>query len=200
MRDRMHRIALVVLVVLGSLGAVGQVLYFPKDAFSDDSNSDRFKAGWYSTHLKALSEPSLLQLASKPSCESYRFVWLRTFHHPVVVRLDIRADGIGELTTKVSNGAGGYKPGQIIQNLSRPLTREQTNMFLARLGKDKFWELPSYENSGGNDGSQWIIEGVKDGKYHVVDRWTPNEGPVRELGLALALGLAELKIPKNEVY
>jgi len=198
----MHRIALAVLVLLGSLGAVAQAPYFPKGAFSDDSNGDRFKAEWYSTHLKALNEPSLLQFASKPSLESYRFVWLRTFHHPVVVRLDIRADGVGELTAKVSNGAGGYKPGQIIQNVSRPLTREQTSMFLAQLGKDKFWELPSYENSGrgGNDGSQWIVEGVKDGKYHVVDRWTPSEGPVRELGVTLALGLAELKIPKDDLY
>ena len=198
----MQRIILVTLVLLGVLGAHAQEPYFPKGAFSDDSRSDLFKAEWYSTYLKALSEPSLQQLVSNPSSESYRFVWLRTFHHPVVVRLDIRPDGVGELTTKVSNGSGGYTPGQIIQNLSRPLTREQTNMFLARLGKDKFWELPGYENSGrgGEDGSQWIIEGMKDGKYHVVDRWTPSEGPVRELGLTLAVGLAELKIPKDDLY
>jgi len=198
----MHRIALVALVLLGPFGAVAQAPYFPKGAFSEDSNSDRFKAEWYSTHLKALNEPSLLQLASKLSSESYRFVWLRTFHHPVVVRLDIRADRVGELTAKVSNGAGGYKPGQIIQNVSRPLTREQTNMFLAQVGRANFWQLPSYENSRreGEDGSQWIIEGVKDGKYHVVDRWTPSEGPVRELGVTLALGLADLKIPKDDLY
>jgi hypothetical protein len=198
----MHRITFLALLLLGVLGAHAQESYFPKGAFSDDTRSDLFKAKWYSTHLKALNEPSLLRLASKPSCESYRFVWLRTFHHPVIVRLDITADGIGLLTTKVSNGAGGYKPGQLIENLSRSLTREQTNMFLASIGKNKFWELPNYENSGeeGADGSQWIIEGVKGGKYHIVDRWTPNAGPVRELGLTMALGLAELKIPKNALY
>jgi len=198
----MRRIALVAVVLLCILGAYGQEPYFPKGAFSDDTHVDPFIARWYSTYLTALREPSLLQLTGKPSCETYRFVWLRTFHHPVIVRLDIRADGIGELTAKVSNGTGGYEPGQLIQDISRPLTREQTDTFLAKVGTVKFWELPSYENSGGGgeDGSQWIIEGVKEGKYHVVDRWTPSKGAVRELGLTLALGLAELKVPKDELY
>jgi hypothetical protein len=41
---------------------------------------------------------------------------------------------------------------------------------------------------------------VKDGKYHVVDRWSPSRGPVHELGIALALTLAHLKIPKDQIY
>ena len=52
----------------------------------------------------------------------------------------------------------------------------------------------------GTDGSQWIIEGVKKGQYHVVDRWMPKDGMVRELGLLLALDFAKLNIPKNEIY
>jgi hypothetical protein len=189
-------------LALETLGAQAQEFYFPKGTFSDDPGWDLFTAVWYSTHLKALNEPSLLHLSSKPSYESYRFVWLRTFRHPVTVRLDITVDGIGELTTKVSDGLGGYMPGEIIENFSRRLTRERTSLFLAGVEKNKFWELPSYDNSGplGLDGSQWIIEGVKDGKYHVVDQWTPKTGPIRELGLELALGLAELKIPKHELY
>ena len=52
----------------------------------------------------------------------------------------------------------------------------------------------------GTDGSQWVIEGVRAGRYHVVDRWTPSKGVVRELGLMLAFDLAKMDIPKNEIY
>ncbi|HTC43957.1 MAG TPA: hypothetical protein VK696_02810 [Steroidobacteraceae bacterium] len=32
------------------------------------------------------------------------------------------------------------------------------------------------------DGSQWIVE-VRDGnRYHYVDRWSPQDGPVPEIG------------------
>lgn len=85
-----------------------QETYFPKGVLSSDARGDLFRANWYSKHLKALEEPSLLGLAKNPSLQSYRFVWLRTFHHPVIVRLDIMADGTGDLTVKVASGAGGY--------------------------------------------------------------------------------------------
>jgi hypothetical protein len=180
--------------------SIAQETFFPEKALSDDSWSDRFRAKWYSRQLEALEEPSLLELA-KNSYESYRFLWLRSFHHPVAVRFDMRADGIGVLTTKVASGAGGFKPGHLVENMSRPLTRAQTQAFLARLKKVGFWSLPSPVNDQtGPDGSEWIIEGVKEGKYHVVDRWSPNEGAVHELGLYLAIGLAQMNVPKDEIY
>jgi hypothetical protein len=170
-------------------------------ALADDHWGDQFKADWYSQELKVLEEPSLLQVAGNPSAESYRFLWLRTFRHPVAIRLDMRRDGIGVLTTKVASGTGGFKPGHLVENTSRPLTREQTQAFLARAKKVDFWLLPSHVNDQtGTDGSQWIIEGVKEGKYHIVDRWSPREGAVRELGVTLAIGLAHMNVPKDELY
>jgi hypothetical protein len=69
------------------------------------------------------------------------------------------------------------------------------------LDKLNFWKMPNPVNDQrGTDGSQWIIEGVKGGLYHVLDRWSPEKGIVRELGLILALELAQMDIPKNEIY
>ncbi len=197
----MHRNAIVLLVLVASVTLSAQEPYFPKDALSDNPRSDLFRSDWYSKDLKALQEPSLLQFAKNQSLESYRFVWLRTFHHPVVVRLDLASDGTGQLTTKVSSGAGGYDPGHIVENKSRPVTREEAEKFLARVKQEQFWELPSRETPAtvGCDGSQWIIEGVTGGKYHVIDRWTPRKGPVRDLGLVF-LKLAQMKIPRDELY
>jgi hypothetical protein len=199
----MRRMTFFLLFLLCSLAAaLGQESYFPQGVLEDNPQGDSFRSNWYSKHLKALGEPSLSQMAKDSKAESYRFVWLRTFHHPVIVRVDIKADGSAELTTKVSNGAGGYEPGKLIENASRPLIQRQTDKFLATIKRLQFWELPTNETSEGVgcDGSQWIIEAVKDGKYHVVDRWTPGKGAVHDLGLTFIFGLAQMRIPKDELY
>lgn len=191
-------IVCVMLVAVATMTA--QTTYFPKGALSAKERSDNFKARWYSDQLKALDEPSLLEEAKNPSLESYRFVWLRTFHHPVAVRLDMKADGSGVLTTKIASGAGGYEPGKLTKNTSLSLDRESVERFLGQIKSGGFWDLPSYDTVMGFDGAEWIIEGVKNGTYHVVNRWSPTQGPVYELGSTLAMTLAKLKIPKNEFY
>jgi hypothetical protein len=44
------------------------------------------------------------------------------------------------------------------------------------LAKANFWHLPVRDERNGLDGSTAIIEGVKDGKYQVVNRWSPKRG------------------------
>jgi hypothetical protein len=185
------------MIVLGVTHASGQ--YFPKSSL--DLRADDFKSGWYTSQLQALQEPSLLRLAKDTSAESYRFLWLRTFNHPIAIRLEPKPDGTSILTTKIASGAGGYRPGVLSESNSRVLSKEQTQAFLSRLNKLNFWTAPNPVNDqGGTDGSQWIIEGIKGGKYHVVDRWSPQKGLVRELGLMLALDLAKMNIPDSEIY
>jgi len=182
--------------------ATAQTAYFPNHAFDEDAQLNKFVNDWYTSQLAALQEPSLLKQSKNPSAQSYRFLWLRTFHHPIAVRLEVKADGTGILTTKIASGAGGYAPGHLVTNTSKPLTRQQTESFLYKIDTDKFWELPPVllKEQQGNDGSQWIIEGVKDGKYHLATQWTPSQGPIHDLGIALAFGLAGLTIPKTEMY
>jgi hypothetical protein len=105
------------------------------------------------------------------------------------------------LITKVASGTGGYSPGTLSTNTSRKLTAQEAQSLLSRVESGGFWNAPNPVNDQtGTDGSQWIIEGVKAGRYHVVDRWMPKNGPARELGLFLAFDLAGLSIPKNEIY
>jgi hypothetical protein len=68
--------------------------YFPQGVLEDNAQVDSFLSGWYSKHLKALEEPFLFLESERSSAESYRFVWLRTFHHPVILRVGIRGDGV----------------------------------------------------------------------------------------------------------
>ena len=186
-------------VVIASLSIPGHAQFFPKSSLG--LGGDDFKAKWYSTQLRALHEPSLYTLATNRKAESYRFLWLRTFHHPIAVRMYLQADGSWIMVTKVASGAGGYSPGTLTANTSRQITAQEVQSFRSKVESDGFWNSPNpIDDQAGTDGSQWIIEGVKAGRYLVVDRWMPKNGPARDLGLFLAFDLAKLSIPKNEIY
>jgi hypothetical protein len=47
---------------------------------------------------------------------------------------------------------------------------------------------------------QWVIEGIDHGKYRLLDRWSPENGPVRELGLYFLRDLAHLRLNADEIY
>ena len=173
--------------------------FFPKSSL--DPRGDNFKANWYSAQLRALKEPSLLHMADNPAFHSYRFLWLRTFNHPIAIRIEIKPDGTGALTIKMTSGAGGYAPGTLIENTSRALEERQVKSFLALVDGVNFWTAPNPVNDQtGTDGSQWIIEGVRGGKYHVVDRWMPKSGVAYDLGAFLAFDLAKMNMTKREIY
>lgn len=189
-----------VAVAIMALSTQSQAQFFPKSSL--DLGGDDFKAKWYSSQLRALGEPSLFALAKKEEAESYRFLWLRTFHHPIAVRVNhLQSDGSWILVVKMASGAGGYSPGTLTTNTSRKLTAQEVRALLSKFESSGFWNAPNpVDDQTGTDGSGWIIEGVKAGHYHVIDRWSPKNGPARDLGLFLAFDLAKLSIPKNEIY
>ena len=192
--------ALVAGLLSASLPA--QTPYFPEKTFGDDPRLDQFVSGWYSGQLKALKEPSLLELSKTPSTESYRFLWLRSFHHPIAIRVDMQANGSATLTTRIASGAGGYPPGKLILRLAPGiLTKDEAQKLISHINASGFWQLPSYERDrAGNDGSEWVVEAAVHGKYHLVSEWSPKNGPIRDLGDMFLFELAKVNVPKNEIY
>lgn len=160
--------------------------YFPPSAFrASPQDVNHFIVDWYSKHLKAMDEPVLLKYAGYEE-ESYRFLWLRSFHHPVAVRLNRFGEG-RMLVVKELDGAGGYKPGYVTVEKTRLLSEGEWAMFMHLLNRACYWQLATEDVSSidGVDGAQWILEGVKEGRYHVVDRWSPREGTYRDACLYL---------------
>jgi hypothetical protein len=88
--------------------------YFPPGVLDTTPEDHDSKAKWYAVHLKALHEPSLWELSQNPNVEAYRFLWVRTFDHPIAVRLVVRASGSGWMHVRMTSGHGGYEPGRII--------------------------------------------------------------------------------------
>jgi hypothetical protein len=135
---------------------------------------DSFLNSWYSKMLFALQEPVLKNYNGDK--EIYRFTWLRTFNHPVSVRLE-KQGNIVKLFSKVCDGAGGYEPGKIIFDTTIILTEKQIGTTIFKLDNANFWTLQTEaREDNGKDGSEWIIEVFKSNKYHMVVRWTPEKG------------------------
>jgi len=178
---------------------MNDIFFFPKGSLGPAEgrfDRDEFRRTWYSKHLHAMSEPSL-------SCgdghgDSYRFLWLRTFHAPIAVRVD-RTPEKATLSAVQLSGAGGYDPGSVVDRTTRELSAQDVDTLRGAIGKADFWQLPSREPSMGADGAQWIIEGRSGAQYHVVDRWSPKAGPFQDLAMRF-LSLARLQIPSRDAY
>lgn len=144
-------IALIIALLPASV-TIAQVKYFPHD----------FPPACYENDLIALREPSLWESSKTQKTQSYRFLWLRSFHHPIAIRINVNADGTSLLIRKMTSGVAG-DPGRLLQNRTLTLNREQTNRFLEQVERCNFWKLPPILEDRGVDGAQWIVEGVRDG-------------------------------------
>ncbi len=135
----------------------------------------RRETEWYGKHLKAMGERSLLK-GYRPDSEVYRFLWLRSFDRPIAVRVEKASSG-AMLVMRETDGAGGYGAGKIIDTRRIALTQEEWCVFSRLIEKADFWNQPlELDGDGGHDGAQWILEGVRENRYNVVDRWSPVDG------------------------
>ncbi len=145
--------------------------YFPAGTFPDRVQA--FVSEWYGKHLLTMQEAPLLA-ATKAGEESYRFLWLRTWGNPVSVHVVQGANG-PQLTVVRLSGHGGYEPGQIDLYRQRSLEKNEWEG-LQRSLANAHYDSMDREAEMGNDGAQWVIESVRDGKYRLVERWSPKAG------------------------
>ncbi len=164
---------------------------------------DRFNSA-----LQSFGEPDFCSASLlEQNQESYRFLWLRTFHHPVLIQLINRGPGDAAVIYKELDVKDHYEYGSIVEQKTvdvytrlgkgeqpeEVVRRGVENIF--KRGKEQVWEQPfalgeAVEPDGSFwivlDGAHWTIEAVKDGKCHVVTRHSPDPGdPVRRFAEAL---------------
>jgi hypothetical protein len=198
--------------------------FFPAGVFGTIQGGGDIKAKWYANALTALREPSLLaeaQAQHGEKTQTYRFLWLRTFHHPISVRLTIDAEDVAFVTVKSTDGRGGFKLGSLILDETHKIGKPDVQNFLDRLQNLAFWSLATEDDRAtdqpdngqahlrvvGSDGAQWILEGAGHGEYHVVDRWSPLDPTITvaadkkfaELCRYL-LKLAAVEVEEKDIY
>src|SRR6266513_1649114 len=89
---------------LAADATIPQTSYFTGTPLAD-------REGWYGRILREMREP-VLSRERRDSLPVYRFLWIPTWYHPVVVRIEAGPNGY-RLTSKSLSGAGGYDPGSL---------------------------------------------------------------------------------------
>ena len=170
----MRSVVLVLALLSGIPASLDRASYFPKHVFGP--RSDNYTINCVGKWLSFFREPSLFQESkADASIERYRFLWLRTFHPAVVIRVDVSGARTAVLAVKVADGEAGFNSPdrKVIQDVSRSLTPEETQAFLRKIERSGFWSMPASTRHLAEDGADWIMEGEKNGKFHAVKRWSP---------------------------
>jgi hypothetical protein len=171
-----HFLFLCLVILVGCNTRTKRTGFFPDGTFHDDPERDADISEWIAANLNILQEPSLLVLSNDSKVQSYRLLLLHAFEKPTAVRLTIKSDDTGRLDVKIMDGPRENEPARLIESKTIQASQQQVTDFLHLLDKANFWHLPVRDARAGLDGMTFIIEGVKDGKYQVVKRWSPEEG------------------------
>jgi len=144
-----------------------------------------FEQDWFSRNLRAADEaPLYIATPSNTSRRVLRFIWLRSFHPTVTVRVSEGKDGSWHVVAKQLSGRGGYDPGTIDKFVDRPVRPAEAAELDALISRATLPDL-SGNCVIGADGAQWIIERSDAKGYHFINRWSPSDGSVRQVGLFL---------------
>ena len=180
--------------------------YFPAATFSPHDAPEDVLVAWYSRSLREMIEPSFESIVAA-NVESYRFLWLRSFHPGVSVRIWKCPRGYC-LTAKQLDSVDRYVNGKFVPTAklavknSRSLSADDWDRFLTLLNRANLWAMPTVDNlPAANDGAAWLLEGSNGSKYHVVVRQSPVTGDYYDACLYL-LKLSALKVDasKGELY
>lgn len=157
------------------------------------------KRQWYNKHLRAMREPSL----EPNGPETHRFLWLRSFNLPVVVRVVLNEPP--KLIVKVMSGNSSFAGG-LCERRERVLSIEETRAVRTCFKQAAVWRAAPKQHFGGApsiaprhrfshedllgietgiDGAEWIVESVFDDRYWFRARWSPEQGALRTCALVL---------------
>jgi len=133
---------------------------------------NEFTNEWYSTELFALDEEALYNSKS----HVYRISYFPAFTGQIALRIEIKNDDTADLYYKISDGTASFGyGGKLIKSEKAEMNKNEIQIFLEVLDKANYWKLPKKTERLGCDGHSIVIEGVKDGEYHIIDRWSPEE-------------------------
>jgi hypothetical protein len=156
--------------------------YFPKNSFHEKDGLDAFVQGWYGSQIDILDGEILIDIQNK---NVIRFTCLRTFHNPFSIKVTWDNSFNIVLEYSLADGAGGYRPGVVIKHSVKEISKNELNYLLNLISQQHFYDQETVVDDNGHDGSQWIIEINIDGRYKVVDRWTPRSGLNYSIGIYL---------------
>jgi hypothetical protein len=144
--------------------------YFPIKSNAGGEGVTAFESKWYGKSLERMNEPRLPELVKDVKADVYRMLILPTWGNSVVVRVQRRGESYN-LSARRLDGQAGYDPGKLVEARDLELNTEDSKTLATLIQNLNFFRLPGEDDVRGEDGEEWIIEGVSQGKYHVATRW-----------------------------
>ncbi len=191
----MNAIILVSALWCATASAIADDSYFPIKTKSGGEGVTAFESKWYGKSLERMREPRLPGLAKDVNAEVYRIMILPTWGKPIAVRVQ-RHGELYSLSARRLDGQGGYDPGKLVESKNSELSTEDSKTLEQLIQKVSFFQLPTDDDVFGHDGDEWIIEGVSQGRYHVVVRWCADSYDPEKRKLTAFLALCKFLLDK----
>jgi hypothetical protein len=121
--------------------------------------------------------------------EAFRLTWMHSFtrYQPLVVRAT-RTGATHTLAVAVSEWVP-KPPGGVSLRLhtrrERALSGDEWSELSSAIRAADFWNTPGGLREFGNDGETWLLEGRRGRGYHMVIKWSPNDGAFRAAAMLL---------------
>jgi hypothetical protein len=104
--------------------------YVPDTGWEDTDWSPTYYEDWLGGQLRAMREPALSGRTGLAGYrERFRLLVLPSFEPSYFYRIDVRQDGIALLRWGRLNGRGGYAPGRLVRQGTRPLLATELGEF-----------------------------------------------------------------------
>lgn len=170
--------------------------YFPIKTKAGGEGVTAFESKWYGKSLERMNEPRLPEFVKDVNADVYRIMILPTWGNPIVVRVQ-RHGELYRLSARRLDGQGGYDPGKLVEAKDIELSADDSKSLAVPIQSLNFFQLPAEDDVMGNDGDQWIIEGVSLGKYHVAVRWCADSYNPEKRKLTTFLALYRFLLDKS---
>lgn len=188
-----YQLARQCLDTLERYNAIFLVDYFPPQTLTTDTHN--IARRWYSNELHALGEKPLSNHASDASAEVYRLMILPTWGNAIAIEVQRRGQ-LYSLSARRLDGEAGYAPGKLVETKEVNLNGDDSKVLATLIQNLHFFEMPTENNYAGFDGDESLLEGVSQGEYHAIDRWTVTYN-TQKRGLTAFVAMSKFLVRKS---
>lgn len=161
------------------LAIIGFLVILTSSNAQDPSLKERLLQSKGNISLSSLFNERQVLPTDDLNAEMYRMTFIPTFFKPIKIRVERRKSEYLIVAKRLS-GQGGFDAGTLQTEKTRRLKPGEWQHLISLLDAAGFWNMAYDEKEPEPnekvdveiclDGSEWMLEGVKDGKFHAVNR------------------------------
>jgi hypothetical protein len=185
-------------------GPIMEIVHFLVRDLAKMNNSEFSIPGYpiesagYVKLLERMNESQLSDFAKDIDAEVYRLMILPTWGNPIAIRVQRNGD-LYTLASRRLDGQAGYETGSLVESKDVALSAEDSKALADLIQHLGFFQMSTGDGVHGFDGEEWILEGVSQGKYHPILRWSPAFENPKKRGLVAFLAVCKFLVDKSNL-